>query len=127
MKFQPDRSNAPTITGFGPGWFSVNADRYTHSLVLSSDGAREPWNCQRFDDLTAAHFEQLARHPAEVVLFGSGARLRFIPPAWLRPLAERGLGLETMDTAAAFRTFNVLAGEGRTVVAALLLEDSPPR
>ncbi|MFN3375728.1 MAG: Mth938-like domain-containing protein [Burkholderiaceae bacterium] len=125
MKFQPDRSSAPTITGFGPGWFSVDADRYTSSLVLSSSGNREVWNCQRFEDLTPEHFALLARFDAEVVLFGSGLRNRFVPPAWLRPLIERRIGLETMDTAAAFRTYNILAGEGRTVVAALLLESSP--
>ena len=57
----------------------------------------------------------------ELVVFGSGARLRFPPPAWLQPLMARRIGVETMDTAAACRTYNVLAAEGRAVVAALLL------
>jgi uncharacterized protein len=56
------------------------------------------------------------------VIFGSGARLRFAPPAWLRALIERRIGVETMDTAAACRTYNVLVSEGRAVVAALLVE-----
>ncbi|MFM8900778.1 MAG: MTH938/NDUFAF3 family protein, partial [Burkholderiales bacterium] len=34
-------------------------------------------------------------------------------------------GIETMDTAAACRTYNVLLAEGRKVVAALLF-DAPP-
>ena len=58
----------------------------------------------------------------ELVIFGSGQRLRFVAPALLRPLIERRVGVETMDTAAACRTYNVLASEGRAVVAALLLE-----
>jgi uncharacterized protein len=58
----------------------------------------------------------------ELVLFGSGTRLRFPRPEWLQALVALGIGLETMDTAAACRTYNILAGEGRHVVAALLLE-----
>ncbi|HPR46050.1 MAG TPA: MTH938/NDUFAF3 family protein, partial [Ottowia sp.] len=54
--------------------------------------------------------------------FGSGTRLRFPRPAWLRPLIEAGIGVETMDTAAACRTWNILTGEGRRVLAALLVE-----
>jgi len=56
------------------------------------------------------------------VIFGSGQRLRFVSPALLRGLITRGIGVETMDTIAACRTYNILAQEGRRVVAALLLE-----
>jgi uncharacterized protein len=89
---------------------------------VGSGGLREAWACSRFEDLTPAHFEQLAQLDAELIIFGSGARNRFPPPAWLAPLMARRLGLETMDTPAACRTFNILAGEGRNVVAALILE-----
>jgi len=58
----------------------------------------------------------------ELVIFGSGPRLRFVPPALLRSLIDSGIGVETMDTAAACRTYNVLVAEGRSAVAALLLE-----
>ncbi len=122
MKFQPDRSSAQTIRGYGPGWIAIDADRIEHSVVVGASGLRQAWDCSRFEELTAAHFEALASLDAEVIVFGSGLRNRFPPPAWLRPLMERRLGLETMDTQAACRTYNILAGEGRNVVAALLLE-----
>ena len=61
----------------------------------------------------------LALEP-DLVIFGSGARLRFISAALYRCLIEARVGFETMDTAAACRTYNVLAAEGRSVVAALL-------
>ena len=122
MKFQPDRSSAQTIRGYGPGWIAIDADRIEHSVVIGASGLRQAWNCTRFEELTADHFELLASLNAEVIVFGSGLRNRFPPPAWLRPLMERRLGLETMDTQAACRTYNVLASEGRNVVAALLLE-----
>ena len=54
------------------------------------------------------------------MIFGSGARLRFPPAVLLRPLIEAGIGVETMDSAAACRTYNVLLAESRSVIAALL-------
>ena len=51
-----------------------------------------------------------------------GARTRFAKPQWLQPLMARQIGVESMDTHAACRTFNILAGEGRHVIAALVLE-----
>ena len=122
MKFQPDRSDAQTIQGYGPGWIGVAGERITHSVIIGAGGLRQAWPCARFEDLTPAHFEQLAGLDAELVIFGSGMRNRFPPPAWLAPLIARRLGLETMDTPAACRTYNILAGEGRNVVAALILE-----
>ena len=123
MKFQPDRSEAQTINGYGPGWIGIDADRITHSVIVSSGGLRQAWACTRFEEMTAEHFAQLAEIDAELVIFGSGTRNRFPPPAWLAPLMAKRLGLEAMDTAAACRTYNVLANEGRKVVAALILEN----
>ena len=56
------------------------------------------------------------------MIFGSGLRLRFPKAAWLQGLIERRIGIETMDTQTACRTYNILAGEGRNVAAALLIE-----
>ena len=122
MKFQPDQTDAQTITAYGPGWIGIGAERLSASVIVGARGQRIGWRCARFEDLTSAHFAQLADLGAEVVLFGSGARLRFPPPAWLQPLMARRIGLETMDTPAACRTYNFLAHEGRDVIAALLLE-----
>ncbi|MCA3237180.1 MAG: Mth938-like domain-containing protein [Curvibacter sp.] len=122
MKLQPDKSTVQTISGYGPGWIAVDAEKFVTSLVLGSRRERQAWDCDRFDALSAAHFAPLAALRPELVLFGSGARLRFPRPEWLLPLVECGIGLETMDTAAACRTYNILAGEGRHVVVALLLE-----
>jgi uncharacterized protein len=54
-------------------------------------------------------------------VFGSGPSLKFAPPALMRALMQRRIGVETMDTPAACRTYNILVGEGRQVVAALLV------
>jgi uncharacterized protein len=126
MKLQPDKSDAQTLTAHGPGWVAVNHERIESSVVVGSRGERFLWNCSRFEELGAVQFAQLAEMGAELVIFGSGGRIRFPQPAWLQPLMARRTGVETMDTAAACRTYNILAGEGRHVVAALLIERPEP-
>lgn len=122
MKLQPDRSDLTLISGYGPGWVSVGTERFTHSLIVNPFAPPQPWACTGFADLGAAHFVALAAHDMELLLLGSGTRLRFAPPAWLAPLMEKRIGVETMDTLAACRTYNILAAEGRRVWCALLLE-----
>ena len=122
MKLQPDKSDVQTISAYGPGWVGVGTEKITHSVIISSRGERIEWPAGRFEDLAAAHFEQLAQVQAEVVIFGSGTRIRFPQAAWLQPLMARRIGIETMDTPAACRTYNILAQEGREVAVALLLE-----
>ena len=84
------------------------------------------WGADDFDALSADHFATLAALAPELVIFGSGSRLRFPKPVLLQPLMVRRIGFETMDTAAACRTYNVLLAEGRAVVAALLFEAPRP-
>lgn len=122
MKLQPDISDIQTLTAHGPGWVAINNEKVEGSVVLGSRGERFAWDCSAFDQLGAAHFVQLAALNAEVVIFGSGNRIRFPQPAWLQTLMAQRIGVETMDTAAACRTYNILAGEGRHVIAALLVE-----
>ena len=122
MKLHPDKLDTFAITAYGPGWISVNGEKVTHSIVITSRGVRFDWSCLQFEALTSAHFERLAELGAEMVLFGSGPRLRFPQPAWLASLVALQTGVETMDTEAACRTYNILAAEGRHVVLALVLE-----
>jgi uncharacterized protein len=130
MKLQPDRLDVQSILGYGPGWIGLGskgvAEKVERSIVIGSRGEKFDWNCARFEDLTAEHFAQLAQSRPELVIFGSGTRLRFAPPALLRALMENRIGIETMDTLAACRTYNILAGEGRQVLAALLIEPVGP-
>lgn len=123
MKIHPDIISVPSISSYGTGWVQVGDVQLTQSVVITSDGRRFDWHCARFEDLTEAHFEQLAQLQTELVIFGSGTRLRFPAAALTRALIERQIGIESMDTQAACRTYNILAGEGRHVAVALLIED----
>jgi uncharacterized protein len=125
MKFQPDSLDGTNVITRLEGqrlWLGHTV--FDHALVVPWTGPVRPWTASRFDDLLPADFESLLALRPEVVIFGSGSRLRFASPALTRALIEQGIGVETMDTAAACRTYNVLASEGRSVVAALLLEAS---
>lgn len=121
MKIHPDSISVQSIKGYGPGWVQVANEKITHSVIIGSRGERLDWRCERFEDLTSAHFDQLAELKTELVIFGSGERLRFVNPALTQALIGQQIGMETMDTPAACRTYNILAGEGRCVAVALLM------
>lgn len=126
MKLQPDRLDVQSILGYGPGWVGLGsmgvAEKIERSIVIGSRGEKFDWECASFEELTPAHFSRIAACQPELVIFGSGNRLRFPRPDLLRALIEQRIGVETMDTLAACRTYNILAGEGRQVMAALLIE-----
>lgn len=123
MKLHAERiEGTNAIARHGKDGVLVNGAQFTSSVVVPWTGLVTAWNLTRFSDLSAEHFAALARHEPELVLFGSGEKLRFPPASVLRPLIERRIGFETMDTAAACRTYNVLLSEGRNVVAGLLFE-----
>lgn len=123
MKLHAERiEGTNAIARHGKDGVVVNAVEYTTSVVVPWQGQVAIWPVSRFEALSAADFDLLAAHTPELIIFGSGSRLRFPPPALLRGLIERRIGFETMDTAAACRTYNVLLAEGRTVVAGLLFE-----
>ncbi|MDH5540622.1 MAG: Mth938-like domain-containing protein [Rhizobacter sp.] len=121
MKLKADRIEGQNaIARHGPEGVVVNGVEYRHSVVVPWAGQVLQWPARDFDQLAASHFAGLAELGPELVIFGSGARFRFPEPALLRSLFDRRIGVETMDTAAACRTYNVLLAEGRSVVAALL-------
>ena len=93
---------------------------YTGALAIAAETLIENWGPCRLEDLEEAHLEAILGLDPEVVLLGTGARQAFLPPAQLAPFYRRGVGIELMTTDAACRTFNILASEGRRVVAALL-------
>ncbi len=122
MKLQPDRiEGVNVLSRHEPGRVWVNAQPWSQNIVVPLTGPVVPWSVSSHETLTATDFERLLAMNPEVVIFGSGPTLRFVPPALHQALFARRVGVETMDTAAACRTFNVLAAEGRAVIAALLL------
>lgn len=113
------------FTGYGADHVLINGQRFDASLLLSMGGAElAPWAGLDFEAFTAAHFEWIAQRDLDILLLGTGTRLRFPRPALTRALVEARIGLEVMDIGALCRTYNILATEGRKVGAAVLIE--PP-
>jgi uncharacterized protein len=121
MKFHLATPSGNVITGQGPGWIRIGAQEFRSGIVLTADTVAPDWATEGFDALTEADFAGLLAHAPEIVLLGTGSTLRFPHPRLMQALAEARVGIEVMDTAAACRTFNILAAEGRKVVAALIV------
>ena len=109
------------IRGYGPGQITVDRDIYRASIVVLPQRIIEDCLPRQFHELAATHFETLAGLEPELVILGTGRHLHFPPPQITTCLMDASIGLEVMDTAAACRTYNILMGEGRRVVAALLM------
>ena len=109
------------FSGYGAGYVSVNNVRYENCVVVTPQ-AVSAWAVDGFESLVAADFSFIAELKPEIVILGTGAKQRFPGPELGRALAASGAGVEVMDTRAACRTYNILASEGRKVVAAIVLE-----
>ncbi len=120
MKLHPDASNAYAIQSYGPEGVVVNGQLQTMPLILCAVQGPKTWSANSYEDLTQANFDELLAFQPELVIFGSGNRIKFPPPRLLQGLIHKGIGVDTMDNGAACRTFNVLAGEGRRVLMVLL-------
>ena len=123
MKLQSDpHSGANTITGYGDGYIEINKIPYSHAVLLSSDGEILEWAVKSFEELSPADFTQMATLKPELIIIGTGKRQRFPKPELLKTLIEARIGFEVMDSQAACRTYNILVGEGRQVLLALIVE-----
>ena len=103
----------------------VNERMLERSFALAPDRLIEDWAAPATAAaLEPAHLDALLALAPELLVLGTGQRQVFPSPAVMAACLTRGIGIEVMDNAAAARTYNVLAGEGRRVVVALLLADA---
>jgi uncharacterized protein len=121
MKFHLSHGDGNVVTGVGPGWVRVGVREFRENVALTSDTIAPGWTRGGFDELTEADFGALLALEPEIVLIGTGETIRFPHPRLTRPITDAHVGVEVMDTAAACRTFNILAAEGRKVAVALLV------
>ena len=122
MKLQLAKTDGlNTFTAYGEGYVSVNGVRHNCNLTVLPGRLIPAWTQADFDSLTVADFELLAGLDAEIILLGTGNKLRFPRPELMQPLIKAQKGLEVMDLQAACRTYNMLATDGRKVAVGLLL------
>ena len=112
------------ITSYDAAHIAVNGRRLTKSFLLTPQRLIEDWPPDSFDSLSESDLLAVADLNCPIVLLGTGARQRFPAPALMRPLIERRVGVEVMDSHAACRTYNILMAEGREVAAAMIIESA---
>ncbi|KXB29363.1 hypothetical protein AT959_15465 [Dechloromonas denitrificans] len=119
---QSNTTGLNMFTAYGEGYVAVNHEKHQKNLILLPESIILDWSTATVSTLTESDMQKLLGLGTEIILLGTGERLRFPVGALLRPFAPAGIGLEVMDLQAACRTFNILAAEGRKVAAALLFD-----
>ena len=119
MKFTREMSTAATIRRVSGGAIVIGNERYTRTVALTPDGPVADFAPPPLEQTDISHFDVLLAGEPELVIIGTGERSVCPPRELTFALARKGIGLEVMDTPAAARTFNVLAGEGRRLAALL--------
>lgn len=142
MQLQSESNPAlNTVTAYGDDYIEINAISYRHAVYFGPEGDIHRWPVNGPDAISTAALRQAAGltetrvdpmafldgalppRPAnapEVLLIGTGAKQRLLPAETMAELLAMGIGVESMSTQAAARTYNILMAEGRRVVAALL-------
>ena len=143
MKFVLETSQNILIHGYEIGMISItgiNADHpelksgvidewdaddhlgiFRKSVSINTSGQINKWEPQNSTEFSPEHFQNFCEKNPEIILIGTGKKLTFPPQNCLSLLQQNNIGYEVMDTAAACRTFNVLAAEGRNVILAIIM------
>lgn len=107
-------NDAVPIDGYGPGFFRIGGKIVEGAVTVFPSGVAA-WG--GFDD-TAAILDQA--DDLDVLFVGTGAEIAHPPADFRKSLEDAGIGVETMASPAACRTYNILLSEGRRVAVALL-------
>jgi len=122
MKFTADSARGNIIRSYSPGEIKLREDTLRTNVIISQEKIIPDWNPPAIDQLSIADFAPALDQKPEIILFGTGGQQQFPNIALLTEIMRAGTAIEVMETGAACRTYNVLIGEYRSVVAALLIE-----
>ncbi len=122
MNFSHDTDESNTsIHSYTNEYFVINHRKLDCHCQLHRSGFADAWSPADTDALALSDFKSLIDCKPDVIIFGSGNKLKFPGNELRKEFNRLNIGLEVMDTGAACRTYNVLLSEGRNVAAAILL------
>ncbi len=121
MKLDRDNTPGNLIRGFAGGQLLIGHEIFRDPVIVTIDRIIADWSPPDPTRLTLADLQTVLDLQPEVILLGTGTRQYFPPASLTAAILGQGIGIEVMNTAAACRTFNVLAGEMRRVAAALFI------
>ena len=116
------KDGALIIQSYSAGKIRINGKQHAAPLLILPDRV-ENWPIKNdFQNMQESDFTPLINiaNEIDVILLGCGKEIKFLPPALKKSLRAKNLHIETMDTGAACRTYNVLLAEGRRVVVGFL-------
>ncbi len=122
MRFTADKSEGNVIRSYTPGEIHLRNQCLTSHAIISRDNLVENWQPAPLMEMSIADFEAALDLKPDIILFGTGAQHHFPDMRVLTEIMRTGVAIEVMGTDAACRTYNVLIGENRAAVAALLVE-----
>jgi uncharacterized protein len=122
MKFTPDSGQGNMIQSFERGKIRLRGRVIHSNTIISHDQIFPDWHIPDIDELSIADFQPALDLKPDIILFGTGIKQHFPSMALMTEIMQAGIAFEVMETSAACRTFNVLIGEHRMVVAALLMK-----
>jgi uncharacterized protein len=99
----------------------VNDQRLSRSFVVAPNALIEDWPVTDAKSMSPPDLDALLALQPELLVLGTGAVQQFPPADVMAACLQRGIGIEVMTNDAAARTYSVLAGEGRRVVAGFVL------
>jgi uncharacterized protein len=122
MKFtQQGPAGANLIRRYGADFIVIGDEEIRRSCLVSAATLVRDWAPRGVAELGAEHLAQIFEYAPEVVVLSTGANQTFPRAALRAEFATRRIGLEVMEVGAACRTYNVLVGEERKVIGAILL------
>jgi uncharacterized protein len=117
VKFTRESPATLTVQSVDADGVRINGRIWAQTIAVTTQVVLSDWQQESVSDLKADDFSQLLTHAPELIILGTGGSGLFPPRELVFSFARAGVGLEVMTTAAAARTFNVLAGEGRNIAA----------
>ncbi|MDP6436900.1 MAG: MTH938/NDUFAF3 family protein [Gammaproteobacteria bacterium] len=121
MKFTADSADGNVIRSFSPGEIRLHDKIIDTNVIISRDRIIADWNPPDIAEISLEDFRPALGLNPDIILFGTGINQHFPDIAVLTEIMRSGVAIEVMETHAACRTFNVLIGEHRAAVAALLV------
>ncbi|MDA0909948.1 MAG: MTH938/NDUFAF3 family protein [Proteobacteria bacterium] len=123
MQLEHEKPDTPIfVKHYKSGELTLSQQTLRHSVIITPDQiVNDSWGVKSIDGLSLDAIEPFIELDAHIYLLGTGATPQIPSQAIIIAFARLGKSIDFMDSAAACRTFNILANEGRRVAAAIIV------
>lgn len=108
------------ITGYRPDCVLINHEPHQQSFIISPESLLTSWNVTDVSHLNDVTLASVFENPPEIMIIGTGDSLVLPDPKIIALFGQHQIGLETMNTSAACRTYGILIAEGRKATAGII-------